>query len=763
MSRLLENLNPAQLEAVTSTEGPLLVIAGAGSGKTKALTTRLAHIVSERKAEPHNLLAVTFTNKAAQEMRQRVASMLGIDIQSLAISTFHSFCARLLRIEAEAIGYQRNFVIYDTEDSKALMKQCVEELGLSGNQFSPQALLRRVSNLKNKLQNADEFAGNADGYFESRIASAFALYETRLLRAGAMDFDDLITKSVRMLQTRDDIKGKYRRRFKYLMVDEYQDTNHSQYTLLRLLTDTHHNICVVGDEDQSIYGWRGADISNIRNFEKDFPGAKVVTLEENYRSTQIILDLASTVIANNTERKEKHLRANNTGGEKAELLLTDNAESEAQEITRRIKNRSQELSLNEMVVLYRTVAQSRAFENALIKQQVPYQIVGGVSFYQLKEIKDVTSYLRLVANPADDVSFARSIKYPKRGFGDTSLKKLRDYAAERSTSLYQAAQSPEFLAELGPRPTNILTEFITKIESFRDRAGLGSVTSAESAEANAHALSIDLLTQELVDEFGFEKEITREAESEVKAQARLDNLDEFISSTVEFAAKQEDASLPTFLEEVALYTSFDNYKEADQKLTMMTIHAAKGLEFTAVYLVGLEEGLFPLAKALDDPHEMEEERRLFYVAVTRARRHLTLSSAQERFRYGSFESAQSRFIAEAPEESINKTDLRSYIRTASGVGPSSSGRSLWSDNQSSGLSASRPASASGAGSSSGLTYEYEEEEVMRPGRIVRHRVFGRGKVLSVVGRGEGMKIEVHFTGIGKKTLLAKFAKLEVVG
>ncbi|MFQ5606435.1 MAG: ATP-dependent helicase [Candidatus Zixiibacteriota bacterium] len=643
MNRLLENLNPAQLEAVRTTEGPLLIVAGAGSGKTRVLATRVAYLLQERLALPEEIIAVTFTNKAAREMRERVRTLLGVEVDKLTVSTFHSFCARLLRIEAAGIGYPRNFVIYDSADSKALMKRCVEELGFSGNQFAAPALCRKISNIKNTLQSAEEFAEGADGYFETRTAQAFLLYERRLRDSAALDFDDLIFKTVRLLEENKRVGEKYRRRFKYLMVDEYQDTNHSQYRLLKALTGESRNVCVVGDEDQSIYGWRGADIRNIQDFERDFSGAKVVTLQENYRSTQMILDAAGSVIANNSGRKEKTLRANMPGGDKIRLLLTDTPEQEAESVAGVIEGMSGTVSLSQTVILYRTTAQSRSFENALIKKRMPYQIVGGASFYQLREMKDLIAYLKVIDNIRDDIAFERAIKFPRRGFGEASLSKLKTLAAEKNISLFAVAQSDEAGAALGSRSAKILGEFVAMLNDMRVRAGS---REAENNDGGSHHAPTDILIQELIERTEFEKEIEKDPEGEIKAAARLDNVREFVAGAIEFARSEVDPSLTHFLEEISLYTSVDSYMDVAEKVTMMTIHAAKGLEFTAVFVVGLEEGLFPLVKALDDPNEMEEERRLFYVAATRAKRLLTLSAAQNRFRFGASESAQSRFIGE---------------------------------------------------------------------------------------------------------------------
>jgi len=772
MSRLTEKLNPAQLEAVTTTEGPLLVIAGAGSGKTRVLTTRVAHILAERLAEPRQIMAVTFTNKAAKEMAERVNSMLGASPQALTISTFHSFCARLLRRECERIGFPRNFVIHDTDDSKTLLKRCLEELNFSGNQFTPNSLRATISNAKNALLTAKEFAERANGYFETRTASIYTLYDQRLRINGAMDFDDLILHSVRLLQEHEDLREKYREQFRYLMVDEYQDTNHSQYLLLRALTGSHNNICVVGDEDQSIYGWRGADIRNIRDFERDFPGAKVVTLNENYRSTQTILNAAGSVISNNKNRKEKQLRANVNGSELVTLLVSDTPETEAALVSESILDRNSTCSLKDMVILYRTTAQSRALENALIQRKIAYQVIGGQGFYQLKEIKDLIAYLKLISNPNDDVAFERAIGYPKRGFGGASLAKLSLLARSRGKSLCATAREElaagTLSGTLGVRPLNSLNGLVTLINEFQRRAIAGSPPATPVTETpltplssiTTHSERVDTLIQDLITAIGIEEEIKKDAENEIKARSRMDNVDELVSAAVEFTTRSVDPSLSAFLEQISLYTNADAYQDVAEKLTLMTIHAAKGLEFEAVFIVGLEEGLFPLNKAMDDPNQMEEERRLFYVAATRAKQKLFLSAAQNRFRYGSVGGSPSRFISEIDTELLKTIDRRTYVRSTSTaeISDVSFVGHGWQSRTKSASSVSSPSS-----SNPGYEYEYEDEEIVRPGRIVQHRVFGRGKVLSVEGRGEGMRIVAHFTGVGQKTLIAKYAKLKIVG
>jgi len=723
----LNSLNPVQKEAVMTTEGPLLIIAGAGSGKTRVLTARVAHILDCRLAAPYNILAVTFTNKAAREMKERISDLLEGNIFGLSISTFHSFCALLLRREASAIRYPSNFVIYDEEDSKALIKNCIEQLGLSRNQFPFQSVRRKISNAKNKMEDAAMFAGKASGYFETRMAEIYQRYERRLRECYAFDFDDLIFQAVRLLKDHDDIRVNYQNKLKYILVDEYQDTNHSQYRLLKLLVGRHHNICVVGDEDQSIYRWRGADISNILNFEKDFPGAKVIKMEQNYRSTRIILDAASAVIANNENRKGKVLWTEIDKGDPVRLLLTDTASDEAESIIDLIESYREKYGLRDMAILYRTNAQSRAFEEYLRKRNIPYQIFGSVSFYQRKEIKDIIAYLKLLANGNDDVSFQRIVNYPKRGIGETSLIRLREFAAKKNISLFKACERLDECTELGNRPKNLLSKFVELLKPFIERKD---------------SLDIGTLTKELVDTLGLSLLLIEE--DPAMGQSRVENIDEFIAAAVEFAGSSTEPTLDKFLAEISLYTDLDAYNEIEDKLSLMTLHSAKGLEFMAVFMVGLEDGLFPLGRAIEDPLELEEERRLFYVGATRAKRNLFLSMAANRGRYGEMGAIPSRFIKELPPGLVETTDNRSY-------------RSEKSYNS----YRSRPKPKEPV--PTGVYYEYEEEEILRPGCIVQHPTFGRGKVTGVEGAGESLRLEIFFTGVGQKKIMAKFARLKVIG
>ncbi len=725
MKFILDNLNPAQNEAVTTTDGPLLVIAGAGSGKTRVLTSRVAYILFKRLARPGEILAVTFTNKAAREMKERIVNMLGTTIQSLTVATFHSFCARLLRYEAEVIGYPSNFTIFDEDDAKALIKNCLDTLNISASQFTPTSLKAKISAAKNRMEDAGAFASRASGYFEKRTAEVYTMYEKRLRECGAMDFDDLIYRAVQLLSNHEDVRTKYQNRFKYILVDEYQDTNHSQYKLLKLLTGSHKNICVVGDEDQSIYGWRGADITNILNFEKDFPGAKVIKLEQNYRSTDIILEAASVVIANNQSRKGKTLWTETKSEDKLKLFLTDSASHEAGVVVEDIEDNLSRTPLKEAVILYRTNAQSRAFEEILRRKNMPYQIIGGISFYQRKEIKDLLAYLKLIANIHDDVSYQRIINYPKRGIGDASIDKVRAFAAEKNTSMYEASLIIEQCSELGSRPQRLITQFMEMIEPFR----------AQKAESN-----IADLMQELVDKIRLQEHLLDE--DPTLGSNRVENIEELISGAREFSESYAEPTLDNFLAEISLYTDIEQYNEIDDKLTLMTLHSAKGLEFEAVYMVGLEEGLFPLARAIQEPMELEEERRLFYVGATRAKRYLNLSMAAHRNRFGNMDCIPSRFLNELPPSLVEKADLRSFYS-----------RERYHE--------SRPEPVKTYPDEP--YYEYEESEALRVGRIVQHKTFGRGKVLKVEGAGDSMALEIMFTGIGVKKVLAKYARLTVIG
>ncbi len=733
MSRLLKDLNKVQREAVTMVSGPLLVIAGAGSGKTRVLTRRLAYILTERMAEPHQVLAVTFTNKAAGEMKTRISRLLGSEILEMNVSTFHSFCARFLRREAGALGYDSSYTIFDADDSETLVKRCIKELGLLGSQFTPKSQLRKISAAKDRMLSADAFAGSATGYFESATARIYSLYQKRLRGCNAMDFDDLLFNTVWLLRNSDEISRKYRHRFRYLMVDEYQDTNHVQYLLLKALTGEHNNICVVGDEDQSIYGWRGADIRNILEFEKDFPGAKIIKLEQNYRSTSVILQAASSVIENNEARKGKTLWTDTQGGEKLKLLLVDSAAEEAVHVVEEINRRRPETDLKETVVLYRTNAQSRPFEEQLRRSYIPYQIIGGISFYQRKEIKDLMAYLRLVVNIKDDISFGRVINYPRRGIGDKTVADITTLARRNGISGYEVLLHADEYPELANR-RNRFEPFVKLIEKYR---------------AQAETVAIDLLTQALVEDLNLLEELR--SEGEIIGQTRIENVEAFIEGMAEFARSNVHATLAQYLAEISLFTDIDEYDETDDKVTLMTIHSAKGLEYDTVFLVGLEEGLFPLQRSISEPLELEEERRLFYVGATRARRDLYLSSATVRYRFGEIQSIPSRFIKEIPEQLVQEVDLRTtrhfeHISDSSQL-PSRFSRSF----------------ASTSRSKEGIHYDFDQDDSLQAGRIVHHPTFGRGKIVKVEGYGDSLVLEIMFSGVGLKKIMAKYTRLKIIG
>ncbi len=726
MSRLLDALNQPQRDAVAGTEGPLLVVAGAGSGKTRVLTHRLAYIIDQGMAKPWEVLAVTFTNKAAGEMKERIEALLGFDISRMWVSTFHSFCARFLRMEAAGLNYPTNFSILDDDDSRSIVNRSLKEIGISGSQFAPAAVLRRISSAKNKLIDAEQFANDAEGYYDQQVARVYSLYEHKIRNSAAFDFDDLIGQSVKLLSENDDVRQRWQQRFKYLMVDEYQDTNHAQYMLLKALVGQHRNICVVGDDDQSIYGWRGADISNILSFESDFPGAKVVKLEQNYRSTQTILSAASALIKNNSSRKDKTLWSDIDGGEKLTIALLETQGDEADWTITRVIERKADMPLRQMVILYRTNAQSRSFEESLRRENIPYQIIGGISFYQRKEIKDLIAYLKLISNPRDEAAFVRIVNFPKRALGDTSLAKLTAFARDHNLSLLEAAGNAHDCPAINSRAKKNFIAFASVINSLR---------------AEADTMPIDKFIQRVLEETELPDALTEE--DPISADARLENLDEFVAAAADFTASNAEPSLDNFLADITLYTTTDTYDQSDDCITLMTLHNAKGLEFDCVYITGMEDGLFPLARALDDPMELEEERRLLYVGATRARKHLTLTAARQRRRYGQNESVPSRFLDEIPDDVCEKIDRRAY---------------RWEYN--------RPARTAHATASvakpSGEYYEYEDSEGIKPGNIVRHAKFGQGRVIRVEGFGMDMRIDVDFSSYGPKKLIARYAKLTVI-
>lgn len=733
-------LNPQQAEAVINTEGPMLIMAGAGSGKTKVLTCRVANLL-QKGVRPYRILAITFTNKAAAEMRERVNNMSGPAAKDVWLFTFHAFCARFLRMEIDKLpGYGGNFGIYDTADSQNLIKQILKEMNLDDKRFQPSGILSRISNAKNALQDAAAFARQAGDFYEQKVADIYSRYEQKLQLNNALDFDDLLMLSIKLLQENKEVREKYQDRFDYLLVDEYQDTNHAQYLLTKFLAAKHRNICVVGDADQSIYGWRGADIQNILDFEKDYPDAKVIKLEQNYRSTQIILDAANAVIENNTGRKPKNLWTENKSGADIIYFQAVDERDEARFVIEQLQNlqRTENKKLGDMAILYRTNTQSRIFEEMLIKSGISYNMVGGLKFYERKEIKDIIAYLRVIFNPADSLSLLRIINVPKRGIGDASLAKIQAYAAANNVSLFEAVSNAAAIDGLSSR-------FVSKLD---DLAGIIFELMNLANEAPVE----DLIDRVLRDT-GYLEEL--ENERTPQAQSRIDNLHELISVAQEFAASEEENNLENFLAHVALVSDIDDTELGEDAITLMTLHSSKGLEFPVVFLVGMEEGLFPHARTLMDETEIEEERRLCYVGITRAKEKLFLSSTKMRTIYGNTVTyPPSRFLQEIPArlvKTIKRQERFSALENFKQVSEKYSARpqkpaSTFNPHS---FMPQKPAAAAGG---TGTRFN--------TGDRVSHSKWGEGMVVSVKDSPDGQEVKVAFAGAGVRSLLTKYAVLK---
>lgn len=733
-------LNPQQAEAVINTEGPMLIMAGAGSGKTKVLTCRVANLL-QKGVRPYRILAITFTNKAAAEMRERVNNMSGPAAKDVWLFTFHAFCARFLRMEIDKLpGYGGNFAIYDTADSQNLIKQILKEMNLDDKRFQPSGILSRISNAKNALQDAAAFARQAGDFYEQKVADIYSRYEQKLQLNNALDFDDLLMLSIKLLQENKEVREKYQDRFDYLLVDEYQDTNHAQYLLTKFLAAKHRNICVVGDADQSIYGWRGADIQNILDFEKDYPDAKVIKLEQNYRSTQIILDAANAVIENNTGRKPKNLWTENKSGADIIYFQAVDERDEARFVIEQLQNlqRTENKKLGDMAILYRTNTQSRIFEEMLIKSGISYNMVGGLKFYERKEIKDIIAYLRVIFNPADSLSLLRIINVPKRGIGDASLAKIQAYAAANNVSLFEAVSNAAAIDGLSSR-------FVSKLD---DLAGIIFELMNLANEAPVE----DLIDRVLRDT-GYLEEL--ENERTPQAQSRIDNLHELISVAQEFAASEEENNLENFLAHVALVSDIDDTELGEDAITLMTLHSSKGLEFPVVFLVGMEEGLFPHARTLMDETEIEEERRLCYVGITRAKEKLFLSSTKMRTIYGNTVTyPPSRFLQEIPArlvKTIKRQERFNALENFKQVSEKYSARpqkpaSTFNPHS---FMPQKPAAAAGG---TGTRFN--------TGDRVSHSKWGEGMVVSVKDSPDGQEVKVAFAGAGVRSLLTKYAVLK---
>ncbi len=797
---ILQSLNPQQLKAVKETEGALLVLAGAGSGKTRVITLRIAYLIAEKSVPPYNILAVTFTNKAAGEMRQRVEELLkGQKLQSAPlISTFHSLCVRILRQDIDKLegeDYKKSFTIYDTDDSMKVIKACIKDIGLDEKQLSARVVKNSISSAKNRGEDVEAYSSSVEYTDERRMATArvFKLYEQRLSKSNALDFDDLMIKTVRLLRSNHEIREKYNNKFKYILVDEYQDTNPLQLSLLKYLTEKQQNICVVGDPDQSIYKFREADIRNILEFEDHYPNAKTIALEQNYRSTQTILDIADAVIQNNTQRKKKKLWTEKKGGEKIFYFQAVDSENEARFVAAKIYDHLRMSPKDKMAILYRTNAQSRVFEESLRRQRIDYNIVGGFSFYERAEVKDTIAYLKLALNPFDDIALLRVINTPTRGLGKTSLDELTFRAKDFGVSLWEAValitdESYAHPLNLTPRAKDALKSFKKLIENLQTKVGDASQTDRPVTEVVISA----------IEDTGYANMLR--AENSDESAARLENLEELVNAAVDYD-KQEAEGLRDFIDHAALSSDTDKF-DRNAAVTMMTVHAAKGLEFPIVFLVGLEDGIFPHARSINDPNELEEERRLAYVAITRAEKTLYITHATRRRVYGSEMTAEpSQFLNEMPldliEDMSRGSSWLSFARSSAVKDNKKTISALRGENipekpkttytgktydnadaiaeffkqKKVGSRDSAPESpkqpsgfdklrAQSSGQSKTQNPKSNTQNGFTPGAHVRHAKYGKGLVLRREGSGDNVKLTISFPGFGQKKLIEKFANLE---
>ncbi|MCC4501506.1 DNA helicase PcrA [Limosilactobacillus reuteri] len=749
---LLEGMNDKQSEAVLTTEGPLLVMAGAGSGKTRVLTHRVAYLIEENGVLPWNILAITFTNKAAREMKERVGKLLGESANEIWVSTFHALCVRILRRDIEKIGYNRAFTIADTSEQRTLMKRICAELNIDTKKFDPRSILSAISNAKNALLTPDDYSKKANSMFENMVARAYKLYQQELEANQALDFDDLIMKTIELLESDQETLEFYQDKFHYIHVDEYQDTNDAQYRLVNLLAQKYQNLCVVGDADQSIYGWRGANMNNILNFEHDYPQAKTVMLEQNYRSTQTILNAANEVIANNLYRKKKNLWTENGQGDKISYYRAQNEHDEAQFIVSKIKEEQEKhgYHFNDFAILYRTNAQSRMVEETFLKSSIPYTMVGGHKFYDRREIRDILAYLTLIVNPADSMSFERVVNTPKRGIGLTSVEHLRNFANENGWTLLKAAQNVDTASEITARTRNKIDEFGQLMANLTKQAEYLTLTD---------------LTEQILELSGYNKMLSDDRSLE--AQARRENLDEFKSVTQEYDEQHKDDDDPNlqkiinFLADLALVSDQDDVDEQAPAVTLMTLHAAKGLEFPVVFLVGMEEGIFPLSRALMEDDELEEERRLAYVGITRAKKKLYLTNAFSRLLYGRIQRNQpSRFVEEIDSELLqfeNSPSGNSIKDRKLPFDRAAATATTYRDQQKRTYRSAgkrvKPITNTGTGA---------DKVGWKTGDKVEHKKWGQGTVVKVNGSGNDMELDIAFPSQGVKRLLASFAPITKV-
>ena len=760
MQNLIEGLNDKQKEAVLATEGPCLVIAGAGSGKTKVLTHKIAYLISEKNVKPYNILAITFTNKAASEMKQRVEKIVGDVAQEMWMGTFHSICVRILRRFIDRIGFDTSFLIFDTSDQKTVVKECLKALNIDDKTFSDRSVLSEISNAKNEMLTPKAYQAKYSGEFrKEKIGQVYELYQKRLRENNAIDFDDIINYTIDILSENPDVLQYYTEKFKYVLVDEYQDTNKAQFTLVTILASRYGNITVVGDNDQGIYSFRGADISNILNFEKDFPGTKIIKLEQNYRCTGNILKAANAVIKHNENKYEKKLWTENEDGSLPCLYQAEDEYDEANYVVKQIEHLKTEeyLKPKDFVILYRMNAQSRAIEDILRRENIPYKIVGGLKFYERKEIKDTIAYLRLIHNTSDNLSLKRIINEPKRGIGKTSLDKIQEISDRTGTSMYEIIKHAEEF-DLNRVKANA-EEFINLIEELR---------------LKKQELSISELLKEVLNKSGYTRAL--ELENTVEAETRMQNLEEFLTVAIEFEEESADNTLPEFLESITLSSDVDEIQDEDNTVTLMTLHSAKGLEFPVVFLVGMEEGIFPGYKSIGEPKELEEERRLFYVGITRAKQFLHLTCAKHRTIFGSTSyNAVSRFIKEIPdnlldgvvnndqEEKFNDMSYNwEYGKTSAGKVTTYKFDEAKNEIKQKSTYQFRTAESFLSSLSQKQANSGVDITKYKEGMRIYHKKFGEGIIQKIEAEGDDYKLDIQFDKSGHKRLMAKFANLEII-
>lgn len=747
---LLEQLNKKQKEAVTETEGPCLVIAGAGSGKTKVLTHKIAYLIEEKNIAPWNILAITFTNKAANEMKERINGIIGEKANDMWIGTFHSICVRILRRYIERIGYKTDFVIFDTSDQKTLIKQCIKQLNIDEKLFTERSVLAEISNAKNEMLTPIKYSLKTNGEIrKQKIAEIYEIYQRKLKENNAVDFDDIINLSIEILTENPDVLEYYTEKFKYILVDEYQDTNKAQFTLITLLSARYGNITVVGDNDQGIYSFRGADISNILNFEKDFPGTKIIKLEQNYRSSKAILNVANAAIKHNEKKYEKNLWTEKEEGNLPKVQRAENEYEEANYIVEQINElkREEYYKYKDFTILYRMNAQSRSIEDILRREDIPYKIIGGLKFYERKEIKDIIAYLRLIHNQADNLSLQRIINEPKRGIGQTSLQKITEIATANNTSMYEIIKKAN---EYGLNKVFLNSrEFIQTIEELTQQK---------------EELTISDLTTQILSKTGYIKAL--EAENTTQAESRIQNLDEFLTVTMEFEKEYAENGLAQFLESITLSSDIDGMEDEENSVTLMTLHSAKGLEFPVVFLIGMEEGIFPSYKSIGEQRELEEERRLYYVGITRAKEYLYLTYAKQRTIFGSTSCNKiSRFIEEIPTELLDINQISEKTKK----------EQEWKYGQ------NKPITYVITGSTKQQTkpqFQFRTAESFlnsittekqntidmnkyKIGQTIYHKKFGEGIITNIAKEDDDLKLDISFEKSGNKRLMAKYANLEI--